>query len=260
MKRTFRIIMSIVLLFLCTCCGESNATEIPTLPDIPLPTPIFTTAPSPTPRPTNTSIPTPASVFIPLGSPFAYDCGDGVPRIWSNHSLNGGGDHPPGHVDFFVPKNCNIFSYDSEFTSPITGTLVRLRDYTYKIHFPDGVYPIGLIEALEFTGVSNPDLSKVENLRLNLGHIEIPESFLNRTVEKGQNIGNVVVAMGHHKIAYQIGLTYQGVPYWLSPTLFPNFLSDGTILEPMLDGTSTNWICISNSPYTCIPEPNYISP
>jgi len=82
------LVVSVFIFTLLVGCSSINSTELPTLTIQP-PTQTPTITPTSTPRPTNTPIPTPTPVYVTLGSPFASDCGDGVPVIWSNDSFNG---------------------------------------------------------------------------------------------------------------------------------------------------------------------------
>lgn len=227
---------------------------------------------TPTPKPTNTPVPTPTPIYVMLGSPFASDCGDGVPVILSNNSFNGpfradgfgSGSFGQswGHMDIFVPNGCDVNSYNGEVTSPVNGTIQRYDfdgGWGYKIFLPNDIFIDGIIDALKFSGVKNPKLKKISQVTLDLGHVDLVEG----KVEKGKVIGNIVPCCGNHKkLAYHVIVIYAGTEYMLSPTLFPNVLPDGTILRPMLNGSSENWICAKdsyaknypNSNGDCVPE------
>ena len=96
-SKKYLLLGGLLFLFACTPSPQPTLTPQPT----------FTSTPSATPQPTLT--PTPSPIWVTLGSPFASDCGDGIPRIWSNDSFNGPWkddsiDEYHGHVDIFVPK------------------------------------------------------------------------------------------------------------------------------------------------------------
>jgi len=252
-------ILLVVFLAACTPATTSVPTEIPTstlMPVLPtattLPTytatatftpipPTATNTPTSTPKPTRTPIP---NVFITLSSPFAADCGDGIPRIWVNDSFNASGDHSfdhHGHVDIFPPIGCDPGNVEGEVLAPISGTIIYLREEIYDLVIPEHVYPEGILEALKFSGVENPRLSLISNIRINFGHVHLQTG----TVEKGQPIGDLVELPAYishrYKIAYQIQFDYGSASYMFSPTLF---------------GQDVKWECVSNSPYDCEAEPN----
>ncbi len=228
---------SILFLFACTTNIEPTptSTSAPTL--------TLTTTPKPIPIPTSTP------VWVTLGSPFAADCGDGIPRIWSNDSFNGSALNVPsdehhGHVDIFAPLGCNIDDYEGEVFAPISGTLI---DCSIEGHpnvyclYPDTFYINGIIEAFNFAGINNPRINLISEVRINIGHLN---SFIDGVnngvhVEKGQSIGDVVWVGNHQKIAYQTYAIYNGTDYALSPTLYVQ---------------ESEWICVPNSPYDCIAE------
>jgi len=112
-----------------------------------------------------------------------------------------------------------------------------------KFSVPQGTYLTGTEDALKFAGVENPDLRFISRFDLDIAHINL----IPGNVTKGQPLGNVVWVAMHPKIGYQVILVYKNVEYMLSPTLFPHALPDGTILRPMLNGTSENWTCAIES-------------
>jgi hypothetical protein len=239
MKRLLLLlIVSPFLIFACTPAISSKVA-----------TPFATLAPTKTPTPKPTLTPTPTPVWITLGSPFAADCGDGIPRIWSNDSFNGPALNVPsddhhGHVDIFVPSGCNIDKYKGEVIAPISGTLIDCsiegHPYVYCL-YPDTFYISGIVDALNFAGINNPKINLISEVRLNIGHFNsFIEGMKNGAhVEIGQSIGDVVWVRNHQKIAYQIYVIYNGTDYALSPTLFFQ---------------ESEWICVPNSPYDCIAE------
>lgn len=255
MKRTLAIIL---VIFLVSCAPMVNPshteTPIATATITPIP-PTATNTPTSTPNPTKTPIPI---TYVTLGSPFAADCGDGIPRIWSNDSFNGkfkqAFDDHHGHVDIHPPKGCNIGNVKGAFFAPATGTVSKYiisgngtapHTYGYHLFLPDNTYIEGTLEALKFSGISNPDLKKVSEIRLDFGHINIP---VEGKVEKGQSIGELLPGPWNPsvKIGYQVVLMYAGSEYMFSPTLFKQ------------DGAE--WVCYPNSPYDCEPEPNDYAP
>jgi len=243
MKKFLAIILSIILV----SCTPAN-TAIPT--GTPIPTATFTPIPptlTSTPKPTNTAVPI---IYVTLGSPFASDCGDGIPRIWSNKSFNGADNGNGcwvdgfGHVDLFVPAGCEIDSYTGEVVAPASGSLVHLRENIYNLVLPNKTYLSGIEDALIFAGIQNPSLSRISKIQLNFGHMTATTTG---NVEVGQKIGEIVPAAGHHKLAYQIKVVYGGVEYWFTPTIF-------------IPASQEAWSCVSNSPYPCQPESNFLPP
>jgi hypothetical protein len=255
MKRTLAIIF---VIFLASCAPMVNPvpteTMIPTATITPIP-PTITNTPTSTPKPTKTPIPI---IYVTLGSPFASDCGDGIPRIWSNDSFNGvfkqafDGHH--GHVDVHPPKGCNIGNVKGAFYAPATGVITKYiisgsgtepHSYGYHLSIPKNTYIEGTLEALKFSGVEKPDINKVSNVMLHFGHVNIP---VEGNVEKGQSIGELLPGPWNPsvKIGYQVTFTYAEKEYMFSPTLFKQ------------DGVK--WVCYPNSPYDCEPEPNDYAP
>jgi len=230
-----------------------SATTIPTSTPTATLTPVPPTAaaiPTSTSRPTKTPIPI---VYVTLGSPFAADCGDGIPMIWSNDSFNGpfkqAFDDHHGHVDILPPKGCDLAGVKGGFLAPATGTITKYiisgngtepHTYGYHLSLPKGTYIEGVLEALKFSGIETPDLNKVSDIKLNIGHVHIP---VEGKVEKGQSIGELLPGPWYPgiKIGYQVSLMYGRTEYMFSPTLFKQ------------DGPT--WICYPNSPYDCQPEP-----
>jgi hypothetical protein len=215
------------------------------------PIPTFTPSMTLTMTPTNTPEPTPVSYVI-LGSPFPADCGDGVPRIWSNDSFNGPfdisrADDRHGHVDIFPPDGCNPAAVTGELIAAATGVGSTYGDgLGYRLVLPRNVFPLGIEEALEFAGYEKLDLSKISKIILDFGHVAVK----NGPVEKGNSIGELVGLpswMSHrYKIGYQIFIWYEGDEIALSPTLFEQ------------DGPE--WTCVQWSPYDCEPEPQDYAP
>jgi hypothetical protein len=230
-------------------CSANNATEIPTLTNTPLPTQTPTVTPTKTPRPTNTPIPTPTPIYVTLGSPFASDCGDGVPIRNSDDSFNGifkqeGFDQFHGHVDILPPIGCIAESYQLEIIAPASGIVTPYYDNPYGFHltFPPNTFPMGIEEALRFAGVQNPDLSKISDIKLNFGHVILQTG----TVEKGDFIGdlhNDYPNSPYWKLAYQITFLYNGTGYMFTPTLFMH--------DPPFP-----WPCEPGYRADCEPEPN----
>jgi len=229
-------------------------TMIPTATVTPIP-------PTPTNTPTSTLIPTKTPtpiIFVTLHSPFAADCGDGIPQIWVNESPNGVvQDTKYGHVDIWVPVGCAIDNYDNEFVAPISGTVSKQGENVYDINFPKGVFPEGIFDVLRFVGIENPSLDLIHNLRLNFGHVNFENI---QPVTAGEPVADIVWSApknNHSKVGYQVIFSYNGKQYHVSPTLFPTLLPDGTILRAMLNGTRENWKCYPSSPYNCVPIANF---
>jgi len=75
--KTLTVVFMVAFL---AACSPTVSAPTPTL------TITVTLVPTSTPKPTQTL--SPAPVWVTLGSPFASDCGDGLPRIWSNDAYN----------------------------------------------------------------------------------------------------------------------------------------------------------------------------
>ena len=257
-----RMFILITVLFLSTCTILDNThlsnTEIientkePNLisnTKIELTTNVPTSTITITPRPTITKTTTPTPSPILLSSPFSSDCGDGPPRIWSNDSFNGVVpqdylryvDQHHGHVDIFVPEGCNPSLLTNELLAPFSGRVEHVQEDVYLLYLDTQRYPSGIINALNFIGISNPDLNKISTIYFNFGHISANPG----NVIKGQPIGEVVGGAGHWKIAYKVYLTYDDIQYEFSPTLL-----DWEV-KP---------ICHSNSWYDCEPEKDDYAP
>lgn len=239
MKRIF--LLSVFLIYVFSACSSniSNSTTSTQPPTI-------TLTKEPTLSPTLTLLPTPI-IYETIGSPFASDCGDGIPRIWSNDSFNGPARDVPsdehhGHVDIFVPKGCDINNYKGEVIAPLSGNLI-VGDIpghpNVYLLYPDTFYINGLKEALMFIGISNPNISKVTEIRLNMGHFHssINDIETGIYVKKGQKIGDVVPEGNHWKLAYQIYVISEGIDYAISPTLF---------------NLDKQWPCVPGSRYDCV--------
>jgi hypothetical protein len=245
-------LVGFVLFLMLVGCGANNATEVPTLTNTPLPTQTPTFTPTKTPRPTNTPIPTQTPIFVMLGLPFASNCGDGIPRIWSNDSFNALGtysdhqlDEHHGHVDIRPPAGCYPMELANEVIAPFNGQLLHIGGQVYDLIFPQNEYPEGIEDVLRFIGVENPDLRKISNLRISFGHIKVPPELLGILIAKGRPIGDIVDLPNKPQtmaIAYQITGLYNGQQFWVSPTVFP---TDGH-----------RWVCVQDSEYDCEPEPN----
>jgi hypothetical protein len=182
------------------------------------------------------------SLYATLGPPFARDCGDGIPRIWSNDSFNGPTrldlvDDHHGHVDIFVPEGCNIYSYTGELIAPVSGVL-RHYEHGSSLILPEGIYIAGIQDALMFIGIDDFDLSEIAHMKMDIGHVQTIEG----SVRKGQSIGEVIEAAYHYKIGYQITVWFRDQEYMFTPTLFRN--------DPPFP-----WPCVAQRPDDCEPKP-----
>ena len=249
MKRTLAIIF---VIFFVSCAPivkpAPTETMIPTATITPIP-PTTTNTPTSTPKPTKTPIPI---IYVTLGSPFAADCGDGIPIIRANASFNGidkpeCADPEHGHSDVWVPNGCNVNSYDGEVIAPAEGNLVAHTGYS-TFWLPENVFPVGIESALEFAGVKNLDITKIESVRLELGHIE---PIRTGHFSQGESIGNIIpINPSGHRIqtmlAYWVGVVYNGKGYALSPSLFlPSDIkwlcADGITLAGQCEPISNNY-------------------
>ncbi len=211
------------------------------------PTPTTTPTATNTPRPTNTRVPTSTLVpivYVTLGSPFAADCGDGIPRIWSNNSPNGlwnmiNPDETHGHVNIFAPDKCDPSVYPGEVVAPISGMLQQGDKPDVYLLYPDSnVHLLGVEGVLERAGIQSPSLNNIRSWYLNLGHLY--SDRVGKRVEKGQKVGDLVMAALHWKIAYQIVIKYGNLSLAFSPTVL--------VIDP------PNWPCVPNSPRDCLAE------
>ncbi len=209
------IFIAILIVLFSACSTQTTlvATQTPELIIAPTPT----IQPTPTPEPIK---------YVTLGSPFASDCGDGISIIRANAAFNGidksqciDPDH--GHSDIWVPKGCNIDTYNGEVIAPIEGNLVK-NPGGYTLQLPQKLFPLGIEHTLEFAGIKNPDINKINSIRLELGHIEpIRMGYF----KQGEPMGNIIpINPSGHRIqtllAYWIGVDYQGEGYAISPSLF----------------------------------------
>jgi len=152
------------------------------------------------------------------------------------------------------PVGCNVFAMQGEFLAPAAGFVTRYtfpepdfgpdgQDYGYHLTLPSHTYVAGIQSALVFAGVQDPDISKVTDIVLDFGHIQVVEG----QVAKGQSIGDVRGSPGfppEDKFAWQVGFYYNTVGYMFTPTLFT------------IDGPA--WSCAATSSERCIPRPlNY---
>ena len=249
MKKKSFIIVFLSILILTSCSPKPAPEPVPTITQQPTMTVTIALIITNTPVPTETEIPI---TFVSLASPYAENCGDGIPRIWSNDSFNGpftadGFDDHHGHVDIDPPENCIIDGMKDGFVAPASGTIKKYilsgdgtdpHTYGYKLLFPEKTYPEGILSALEFAGIEYPDVNKITEMALDFGHVYIPNEGY---IEKGQKIGEVLRFDSNQiKIGYQVVLLYDDLGYMFSPTLFTQDIP--------------NWKCTSNSPYDCEPE------
>lgn len=234
-------------------CGSATNESTPTLISVPtiLPTSTPTVAPVPTHTPTATATPTEEPIqYVTLGSPFAFDCGDGIPRIWSNDAYNsvwkpGCNDDHHGHVDLFVPNDCEVNSFQGEIISPIDGNIKKYKfdgDWGYHLFLTKGTLISGIEDSIKFAGFENPNLNLISQIYLDFGHVNFVEGY----VDKGESIGDVIpyqnspTAPVQYKIAYKVVVIYMGQELSFSPTLF---LQENEI-----------WPCVLGSPYDCASE------
>ncbi len=213
------------------------------------PIPAPTQTPQPTQTPTIQPPATPISIqYVTLGSPFAPDCGDGIPRIWSNDSFNGqfkenGFSDNHGHVDIMPPNGCEVEKLKGEFIAPASGAIQKYDNgdgtFGFQLYLPSNYLINGIENALIFSGQNNIEINQIRDLHIDFGHVEIT----NTQAVKGQSAGEVLYEKWnpHYKIAYQIIFYYKNKEYMFSPTLFEQ---------------DVEWVCYPKSPYDCTPESN----
>jgi hypothetical protein len=264
MNRAKTLLLFVLVIGLVSCAPAT--TSVPT--ETATPTSTFAPTLTSTPKPTRTLIPTPEPIFVTLNSPYPSDCGDGIPRMWSNDSFNGlfrpvFDDHH-GHVDIRPPKGC---SPPFVVLAPIGGTLRQHAECDdlgckYELILPSNFYPLGIEAALRFSGIENPQIKNIEKIALNFGHLSavVDGKNLNRVdasalVFIGQPIGTLtdlskIGKSGTEALGYQVILYYQGKEYMFSPTLLPQ----------VSDGNEIVFTCVINSPYDCEPEQKDYAP
>lgn len=246
MNRAKTLLLFVLVIGLVSCAPV--ATSVPT--ETATPTSTLAPTPTSTPKPTRTPIPTPEPIFVTIGSPFPPEWG--TPLIWSNDAYNAPwypnrNDDHHGHVDISVPVGysvCEGFDIDGhigDVRAPIGGHIRIYPDDPngFDITPPDNVYPAGVLEVLAFAGIKNPSLKKITGIRVQFGHAK---NIKTGWVEKGEVIAEIEPfnsGCGQTKLAFKVGVSYEGVEYAFTPTIFK------------LD---IPWECFPNSPYDCIPE------
>lgn len=120
-------------------------------------------------------------------------------------------------MDILPPDGCDVGSMTGEFLSPATGFVVE-GPRSYNLNLPQGTFIAGTEYALMFAGIQEPNLHKIVRMQLTLAHVRIATG----NVGKGQSIGDLVPddSKNPWKAAYQVKITYDGILYFLSPTLF----------------------------------------
>jgi hypothetical protein len=226
MKKIF-ILHFISFIFLAACSGQTSTLPPSTSTAQPIAsTSTLTPTQKPTPIPSSTPIPI---EFVTLGSPFDKACG--IPLLIVDNSFNGVQgkfDSNHGHFDIWT-SDCDSNAFDGEVITPVSGkitknsgSITRNAENVYALCLPQNTYFAGIIEAAQFAGINNPKLEQIQELCIDLGHLELlPEIQLEQKVEKGQHIGNLVKSQyPSPKLAYQIVFVYQGKFYMTSPTLY----------------------------------------
>lgn len=207
----------------------STHTPVPTATSTPIPTatatPTSTLAATPTSTATRRSTSTPVPPKLQtLGSVF-NGCGDSIAMMRADNAFNGpfrsAFDEGHGHVDVEVPTGCNGYETVREVSAPVSG---RIRPYHLGIHLylDRGVYISGTVKALEFAGIRNPDLDRIGDTWIDIGHIM---NSVAGKVEKGERIADCDPSTQNDPpliIAYKVFLSYSGTEYMLSPSLFDN--------------------------------------
>ena len=226
-----RILAILFVVFLVSCAPMVNPapteTMIPTATITPNP-PTSTNTPTSTPKPTKTPIPI---IYVSLGSPYATDCGDGIPRVLFDNEFNGIEkseliDSRHGHVDLYPPMGCDIYSYSGEIIAPVSGKFLKdtQNSPSFFIYLPQYTLIDGIDKVLENSGVSNFSPNLVENIRINISHFApLPDLQNNSFVMQGQVIGDLEPETGNKnpiKFAFHIQILYNGTSYSYSPTMF----------------------------------------
>ena len=205
------------------------------------------------PKPTATPIPI---QYVTLGSPFAPDCGDGIPIIRANSAFNGIDkdgciDDTHGHSDVWIPNGCNVNVFKGEVISPADGNLVQ-NPGGWTLYLPEDILPVGVEKALEFAGIKEPDITLINSVRLELGHVE---PFHTGSFRKGESLGEIIPVNPsgrrvQYMLAYWVGVVYKDEGYAFSPSLF---LEEG-IEWPCVKGITLENECFAipnNYPQRC---------
>ena len=181
-----------------------------------------------TQSPTETPIPI---AYVTLASPFAADCGDGVPRVVVDNEFNGVEKAELinsfyGHMDLYPPVGCDIYSYDGEIIAPVSGEFFKdpQDSPSFFIALPQYTLITGTDKVLENSGVSDFSSNLVERTVINISHYTpLPGLQNNAFVTQGQVIGNLEPEIGNRnpiKFAMHIQILYNGVGYSYSPSMF----------------------------------------
>jgi len=118
--------------------------------------------------------------YVTLGSPFAADCGAGLPRIWSSDSFNGRVpvdydakiDAHQGHVDILAASGCDIFAVQGKLVAPADGN-PRTYNKGVMLRIPGTTRLRGIEDALRFVGIAAPRLQRLKNVELTIGQVSM---------------------------------------------------------------------------------------
>jgi hypothetical protein len=240
----------VFLTVLLSGCTPASTPVPPTFTPSPIP-PTFTPKPTATATaiPTATAVPptpTPASpyTYVDMGSVFAKDCGDGIPRMLMDWGLNGlalfshtDGIH--GHVDVAPPIGCDVYNFEGEIIAPVPGTITA-NDNGYYIYLPKYTLIKGIDKVLANvaggTTAFNPE--KIDWIYVAFGHIQLLRSLgKGPTVVQGQPIADIHRSTGDDKtgtkVAVYVFFRYDEKEFTFSPSMF--FKETGRPTWPCFD-------------------------
>jgi len=131
-------------------------------------------------------------------------------------------------------------------TAPASG-LVPAYDKGVHLTLPANTHLAGIIDALRFSGINDPDVRYVGKTAIDLGHVK---NVVTGRVVKGQKLADVDLSSQNAAswppiVAYQVFVVYGGTEYAMSPSLFHNEIEFG---------------CVAGSPFGCTPIPQNYAP
>jgi hypothetical protein len=229
----------VFLTVLSSGCAPDSTPVPPTFTPSPIP-PTFTPEPTATIVPATATVvpptPTPLSpyTYVDFGSPYAKDCGDGIPRMGVDWAFNGidygnryGGIN--GHVDIVPPKGCDVYSFEGDQIAPVPGTFSGYKNDTeglLKLTMPKYTLINGMDKVLAHVGVTDFNPEKVDQIWISYGHLKLLRDLpKGAAVEQGQPIGDVQKSTGgpltNTKVSLHVLIRYYpGTTYVFSPSMF----------------------------------------
>jgi hypothetical protein len=225
----------VFLMVLLSGCAPASTPVPPTFTPSLIP-PTFTPEPTATATATATAVPATATAaspytYVDIGSPYAKDCGDGIPIMTCDISFNGidyGNryGHYYGHVDISPPIGCDINSYKGEIVASVPGILSGNKSGSYDLKMPKYILINGMDKVLAEVGVTdfNPDM--VDFASLDIGHVKLLRDLpKGGSLDQGRSIGDLVPTYGDKGLkgtvfAMQVYIRYDQRTYIFSPSMF----------------------------------------